>query len=75
MTNPNPTCHKDCRFTTGVGSRTCTYYQPIYDKHGNNTNPDMNTTTYSMSCLVCGKERFVKEQNGKTTIEEKNNAV
>ena len=70
MTNPNPTCDKDCRFTTGAGSRTCAYYQPIYDKHGNNINPDMNTTTYSMSCLVCGMEWLVEEQNGKTTIEE-----
>ena len=71
MTNPNPTCDKDCRFTKGITTRTCVYYQPIYDKHGNNTNPDMNITGYSMSCLVCGMEWNVNEQNGMTTIEER----
>lgn len=71
MINPNPTCELDCRFTEGVKSRTCAYYQPIYDKHGNNTNPDLNITSYSMGCLTCGMEWIVNEKNGTTTIAEK----
>ena len=72
MINPNPTCELDCRFTEGVKSMTCAYYPPMYDKHGNNTNPDMNTTMYKMHCVICQKDWLISEQLGKTTIEENN---
>ena len=53
--NPNPTCEKDCRFSYGPTMTTCMYYPPVYDKHGNNTNPDMNSTSGAVDCSVCGK--------------------
>lgn len=34
---------------------TCVDYPPIYDKYGNNINPDRNTTTYHYECGNCGK--------------------
>lgn len=68
--NPNPTCDKDCRFTYGMSATTAMYFQPVYDKHGNNLNPDMNTTTSDVSCGVCGKRWVSKSQGGKTTFSE-----
>lgn len=73
MFNPNPQCEKECRFSIGLTTRTAAYYQPIYDKHGNNTNPDMNTTTTSMGCHVCGKQWVVRTTNGEHKVEEVSN--
>lgn len=65
----NPECEReDCRFQqTSPGMTTCMYYPPIYDKYGNNTNPDMNITTYNIKCSVCEKEFHAREQAGNTT--------
>ena len=68
--NPNPTCELDCRFRIGMTSTTCAHYTPIYDKHGNNTNPDGNITTSEVYCNVCGKGWIGRTQYGKTTYKE-----
>ena len=48
-----PKCKKPTKVQGGVGMSTCVDYPPIYDEEGNNTNPDMNTTTYNYKCLEC----------------------
>ena len=68
--NPNPTCELECRFRVGMGATTCVYYPPVYDKHGNNINPDRNTTTGSMSCYTCGKKWSYRTQLGETEYKE-----
>lgn len=66
--NPNPTCEGECRFTqVGPSSTTCAYYPPVYDKHGNNINPDMNSTSGALDCTVCKKHWTYISANGKTT--------
>ena len=70
MSNPNPTCDKDCRFAVGVSMSTAMYFQPVYDKHGNNLNPDGNTTTSTVSCGVCGKSWVSRTRLGETTFQE-----
>lgn len=35
---------------------TMLYYPPIYDGHGNNLNPDRNTTHSPVRCSTCGKK-------------------
>ncbi len=64
--NPNPNCEKDCRFSESVVTTTAAYYPPVYDKHGNNLNPDGNVTTKQISCIVCGKVWDSRTQYGKT---------
>ena len=74
MNNPNPECpREDCRFAYGGGSTTLAYYQPIYDRNCNNTNPDRNTTTFEVSCGSCGKMWEGKTCAGETTYEEVKN--
>jgi len=74
MTNPNPECpRQDCRFSYGGGSSTLAYYIPIYDKNGNNINPDKNTTTFNVNCLTCGKMWVGKSRLDETIYEEVNN--
>lgn len=68
--NPNPTCEKDCRFYYGVSMTTAMYYTPVFDKHGNNLNPDGNTTTSEVSCSVCGRKWVSKSQFGNTAFNE-----
>jgi hypothetical protein len=46
------------------------YYPPVYDKHGNNTNPDGNITSGSVACNVCNKQWGYSKQYGKTTFSE-----
>lgn len=46
-----------CRISpNGPSTSTCAYYPPIYDGHGNNLNPDRNTTYSPVKCSTCGKE-------------------
>jgi hypothetical protein len=60
-------CDKECRFQqNGPSSRTLAYYNPIYDKHGNDLNPDGNTTFGGIKCTTCGKEWQYAIQYGKT---------
>lgn len=68
--NPNPTCEKECRFTHSGGSTTMMYYPPVYDKHGNNINPDGNITSGTTTCLVCNKKWNYSTQYGKTRYDE-----
>ena len=72
MKNPNPECpREDCKFTIFGGStRTCMYFQPIYDKNGVNTNPDANTTIFKVNCLSCGKMWVGRTRLTKTTYDE-----
>ena len=49
---------------------TCAYYPPIYDKHGNNTNPDMNSTSGPVDCLTCKKHWTYISVNGNTNYAE-----
>ena len=68
--NPNPTCEKDCRFVYGPTMTTCMYYPPVYDKHGNNINPDMNSTSGAVDCNVCKKHWTYISVNGNTNYVE-----
>lgn len=65
FTNPNPECEReDCTFESHGMSTTCMYFPPIYDKHGNNTNPDKNTTTERLKCLTCKRKWLVSKCYG-----------
>lgn len=68
--NPNPDCKEECRFQFGMSMTTAAYYPPVYDKYGNNMNPDMNTTSGSVDCSVCKKHWTYTTVNGKTTYVE-----
>jgi hypothetical protein len=69
--NPNPTCHnEDCRFHYGMSMTTCAYYPPVYDKHGNNINPDRNVTSGTVNCSTCNKEWKYSSQLDETTYVE-----
>ena len=49
------------------------YFPPVYDKHGNNVNPDGNITSGSITCNACKKQWFYRTQLGETTFEEVQN--
>lgn len=69
--NPNPDCEEKCRFQEiGPSMTTCVYYPPVYDKHGNNTNPDGNITSGSLNCITCGKTWSYSRRYGKTEYKE-----
>ena len=70
MKNPNPTCEKECRFHSGFSTTTMMYYAPVYDKHGNNINPDGNITRGSVSCSVCNRSWTYATQFGETEYKE-----
>lgn len=44
--------------TAGMSISTCTYFGPIYNKKGENINPDRNTTTFNYTCTEC-KNLFI----------------
>lgn len=72
--NPNPNCQsEDCRFSFGMSITTAMYYHPVYDKHGNNINPDGNITSGSVKCSTCNKEWTYRTRYGETSYEEKQN--
>jgi hypothetical protein len=68
MQNPNPKCEKECRFSYGPTVTTAMYYSPVFDKHGNNLNPDGNTSFSEVSCYVCNQSWYASTQYGKTTF-------
>lgn len=49
---------------------TAAYYPPVFDKDGNNTNPDMNSTSGAIDCTVCGKHWTYIEVNGNVNYTE-----
>ena len=65
--NPNPDCEQDCRFAFGPTTITDMYFPPIYDKNGNNTNPDCNTASGTVSCYTCNKIWSYTRQYGEPT--------
>lgn len=68
---PNLDCDKDCRFQEeGWSATTCMYFIPVYDKHGNNLNPDGNITSGTLKCTVCDKRWSYSTQYGETTYKE-----
>lgn len=68
---PNLDCDKDCRFQeVGPTTTTCMYYPPVYDKHGNNTNPDGNITSGGLKCVVCNRKWSYSRRYGETTYNE-----
>ena len=63
--NPNPTCTNECRFSPGLSMTTAVYYAPIYDKYGNNVNPDRNMTSGSINCHTCNRSwTYYSDING-----------
>lgn len=70
MSNPNPSCEKECRFSYGPTFTTAMYFTPVFDKHGNNLNPDGNTSSSEVHCAVCGKSWTSRTQYGKTEFAE-----
>jgi hypothetical protein len=72
MMNPNPNCPKsDCLFQeVGPSMTTSMYYAPIYDKHGNNVNPDGNITSGTIKCITCNQEWMYSSRLGKTKFTE-----
>lgn len=72
--NPNPGCEGECRFRVGMGSTTCAYYPPVYDKHGNNINPDRNVTSGMVSCHACDRTWSYSSCLGETEFQEITNA-
>lgn len=75
--NPNPDCEQDnCMFTCGKEltnggvMSTLAYYIPTYDKNGVNINPDRNTTTFIVECIVCKAKWKGTTQLGETIYEE-----
>ena len=70
MSNPNPSCEKECMFHQGVSMTTAMHCTPVFDKHGINLNPDRNVTSSSVKCSTCGKEWTSSTQFGKTTFKE-----
>ena len=70
MMNPNPTCQNECRFQPGMSMTTAMYFPPVYDKHGNNVNPDGNITSGIIACSVCNKQWSYSTQFDETTYRE-----
>lgn len=66
MTEHNCDTPDKCRIQKSFSTTTMVYYPPIYDGHGNNLNPDRNTTTTEMKCWACGKEWVERSGGGKT---------
>ena len=70
--NPNPGCEKECIFRVGMITTTAMYYAPIYDKHGNNLNPDGNIKSGTVTCSTCDRQWVSSTQYGETRYTELN---
>lgn len=46
---------EDCRIVQGPTTTTLMNFPPIYNKKGENTNPDLNTVMRLDQCVSCGK--------------------
>ena len=65
-----PCEREDCRLTESAGYTTCMYFQPVYDRHGNNLNPDRNVTKSELWCSVCNKRWAVSRCAGDISYTE-----
>lgn len=63
-------CEGECRLKMGLSMTTAAYYPPVYDKHGNNLNPDGNVTSGSCECLTCGARWTYATQRGETVFKK-----
>ncbi len=65
-TDGGPGCIRDdCKITiNGAPTFTAAYCPPIWDKNGNNINPDMNIMHRPVRCVSCGKSWTETWQNG-----------
>ena len=70
MKHPNPDCERHCKFVYGYSMTTDVYYNPVYDRHGNNLNPDGNVTSGTIDCIECHKRWSYSTQYGKTKFHE-----
>lgn len=60
----------DCAISASEGMSTLVYYVPIYNKHGENINPDMNTKSGSGLCNKCKRQWIYKTVRNETTVTE-----
>lgn len=62
-------CDRNCKFQQmGPSTVTAMYFAPVYDKEGNNLNPDGNISSSSYQCTECGKSWRVSEQYGQSSV-------
>jgi hypothetical protein len=62
-------CDRNCKFQQlGPSTVTAMYFAPVYDKEGNNLNPDGNIRSSSYQCTECGKSWRVSEQYGQSSV-------
>lgn len=52
---------------------TAMYFPPVYDKNGDNINPDGNITSGAIVCNTCKKQWHYSTQFDKTTFKEVEN--
>lgn len=57
----------DCMIRIQSGFTTDAYYPPMYNKDGENVNPDNNVTTGTANCIHCKKNWTYSEQRGNRT--------
>lgn len=43
------------RSVDDAATTTCSYFPPVYDRKGNNLNPDRNLVTQTFKCTVCNR--------------------
>ena len=60
---------QDCTIRIGSGFTTDAYYPPMYNKAGENINPDNNVTRGEAHCIHCKKRWDYAEQQGKRTYQ------
>jgi hypothetical protein len=60
-----PGCIRDdCEIIDRGGMSTLIHYPQVFDKQGNNINPDKNITTVIKKCKSCGKTWNESYENG-----------
>ena len=57
-----------CRFREGVSTTTLMYFEPIYDRQGNNLNPDRNWSENTITCSACNRSWLVRSNGAETKI-------
>lgn len=62
---PDKNCEGDCRYEIESEITTLAAHTPIYDKNGNNINPDPNIIYGKIFCSTCNRLWSYKKQYGK----------